>query len=90
MIKPGQGANFPKTQYIIHQAKTKYFQLKLTYWIELATERLRQLTTGKRAERTKRDLRCSICRSAIGQDVFLICARRRHRRLIFLLNLPTV
>lgn len=75
MIKPGQGANFPKTQYIIHQAKTKYFQLKLTYWIELATERLRQLTTGKPSERTKRDL---------------ICARRRHRRLIFLLNLPTV
>ena len=90
MIKPGQEANFPKTQYIIHQAKTQYFQLKLPYWIDLATERLRQLSTGKGAERTKRDFRCSICRSAIGQDDVLICARRRHCRVIFLLNLPTV
>ena len=27
-------------------------------WTDLATERERQLTTGKRAERTKRDFRC--------------------------------
>ena len=27
-------------------------------WADLATERERQLTTGKRAERTKRDFRC--------------------------------
>ena len=33
---------------------------------------------GKRAERTKRDLRCPICRSAIGQANCLICARRRQ------------
>ena len=32
--------------------------------------------TGKRAERTKHDFWCSICRSAIGQDSCLICARR--------------
>ena len=33
---------------------------------DLATGRERQLTTGKRAERTKHDFRCSIYRSAIG------------------------
>ena len=44
----------------------------------LATGRERQLTTGKRAERTKRDVRCSICRSAIGQASCLICTRRRQ------------
>ena len=27
-------------------------------WADLATERERQLTTGKRSERTKRDFRC--------------------------------
>ena len=47
----------------------------LTY---LATERERNLTTGKRAERTKLDFRCPICRSAIGQARCLICARRRQ------------
>ena len=47
----------------------------------LATGRERQLTTGKRAERTKHDFRCSICRSAIGQGSCLICTR--HRRLTF-------
>ena len=45
---------------------------------DLATGRERQLTTGKRAERTKHDLRCSICRSTIGQASCLICARRRQ------------
>ena len=44
----------------------------------LATERERQLTTGKRAERTVHDFRCPICRSAIGQAGCLICARRRQ------------
>ena len=34
---------------------------------DLATERKRHLTTGKRAERTKLDFRCPICRSAIGE-----------------------
>ena len=32
---------------------------------DLATGRERQLATGKRAERTKHDFRCLICRSAI-------------------------
>ena len=36
----------------------------------LATGRERQLATGKRAERTKHDFRCLICRSAIGQQLF--------------------
>ena len=40
--------------------------------IDLATEQERQLTTGKRAERTKRDFRCPICRSAIDQASSLI------------------
>ena len=43
-----------------------------------ATGRERQLTTGKCAEKTKHDFRCSICRSAIGQASCLICARRRQ------------
>ena len=47
-------------------------------WADLATGRERHLTTGKRAERTKHDFRCSICRSAIGQASCLICARRRQ------------
>ena len=34
---------------------------------DLATERERYFTTGKRAKRTKLDFRCPICRSAIGQ-----------------------
>ena len=46
------------------------------YQADLATGRERQLTKGKRAERTKHDFRCSICRSAIGQASCLICARR--------------
>ena len=40
--------------------------------IDLATEQERQLTTGKRAERTKHDFRCPICRSAIDQASCLI------------------
>ena len=47
-----------------------------SYKADLATERERHLTTGKRAERTKLDFRCPICRSAIGQASCLICARR--------------
>ena len=48
------------------------------YEADLATGRERQLTTGKRAERTKDDFRCSICRSATGQASCLIFARRRQ------------
>ena len=40
--------------------------------------RERQLATGKRAGRTKHDFRRPICRSAIGQAIWLICARRRQ------------
>ena len=47
-------------------------------WADLATGRERHLTTGKRAERTKQDFQCPICRSAIGQASCLICARRRQ------------
>ena len=36
------------------------------------------MTTGKRAEKTKRDFWCPIFRSAIGQATCLICARRRQ------------
>ena len=45
-------------------------------YANLATELGRQLTKGKRAERTKHNFRCPICRSAIGQASCLICARR--------------
>ena len=45
---------------------------------DLATERERHMTTGKRAKTTKLDFRCSICRSAIGQTSCLICACRRQ------------
>ena len=38
---------------------------------DLATEQKRQLRTGKRTERTKRDFQCPICHSAIGQASFL-------------------
>ena len=38
-----------------------------------------QLTTEKREERTERDFRYPICRSAIGQASCLIRARRRSR-----------
>ena len=44
----------------------------------LATERERHLTTGTRAERTKRDFWCPICRSAISQASCLTCARTRQ------------
>ena len=47
-------------------------------WPDLATERERHLTTGKRAERTKLDSQCLICRSATGQASCLICAHRRQ------------
>ena len=45
-------------------------------YANLATELERQLTKGKRAERTKHNFRSPICRSAIGQASCLICARR--------------
>ena len=46
---------------------------------DLETGWERQLTTGKRAERTKHAFRCPICHSDIGQarPQCLICARRR-------------
>ena len=46
-------------------------------WLK-ATEWECQVTTGKRAERTKRDFRCSICRSAIGKASCSICTHRRQ------------
>ena len=45
---------------------------------DLATEQERHLTTGTRADRTKRDFRCPICRTAIGQASCLTCARSRQ------------
>ena len=42
------------------------------YMADLATGLERQSTTGKRAERTKHNFRCSISRSAIGQASCLI------------------
>ena len=53
-----------------------YFNL---FKADLATERERQLTKGKRTKRTERDLRCPICRLAIGQADFFICAAHRQR-----------
>ena len=41
------------------------------------------MTTGKRAESTKLDLQCPICRSATGQASSLICARRRQLTFLF-------
>ena len=52
-------------------------------WVDLATGRERQLTMGKRAERTKHDFRCPICRSAIGQTSCLICACCRQLTFLF-------
>ena len=52
------------------------FRQHESYQADLATERERHLTTGKRAERTKLDSRCPICHSALGQASCLICARR--------------
>ena len=49
----------------------------------LVVGRERQLATGKRAERTKHDFRRPICRSAIGQAICLICARRRQLKFPF-------
>ena len=54
-----------------------------TYEADLATERERHLTTGKRAERTKLDFRCPICCSAIGEVSCLICARRLQLTFLF-------
>ena len=44
-----------------------YMTSRPPYKADLATGRERQLTTGKRAERTKHDFQCSIYRSVIGQ-----------------------
>ena len=55
-----------------------FFYVPASILSDLATGRERQLTTEKRAENTKHDLRCPICRSAIGQASCLICARRRQ------------
>ena len=61
---------------------------KFSEYADLATEQGRHLTTGKRAERTKLDLRRPICRSAIGQASCLICARSSTNVFVLLLNLP--
>ena len=57
------------------------------YKADLATGRERQLTMGKRAERTKHDFRCSICRSAIGQASCLISPSSTDVNVL-LLNQP--
>ena len=51
---------------------------EIFFLADLATGRDHQLTTGKRAERTKHDFRCPICRSAIGQTSCSICPLRRQ------------
>ena len=57
----------------------------------LATGRERQLTTGKRAERTKHDVRCSIIRSAIGQASCLILHAPSSTDVpVLLLNQPSI
>ena len=62
--------NYSKTLEVVN-ARDCY--LVPSEWLrsftDLATEGERHLTTGKRAERTKLDFRCPICRSAIGQLV---------------------
>ena len=63
--------------------KTSCDVAKCRVFPDLATERERHLTTGKRAERTKIDFRCPICRCTIGQASCLICARSRQRTLSF-------
>ena len=55
---------------------------------DLATEGERHLTTGKRAERTKLDFRCPMCRSATGQASCLICAQSSTDAPVLLLNEP--
>ena len=52
--------------------------MRRTKKVNLETEQEHLLTTGKRAERTKRVFRCAIYRSVIGQATCLICARRRQ------------
>ena len=50
----------------------------VSYWADLATERERHLTTGKRAERTKLDFRCPICHYAFCKASCLNSTRRRQ------------
>ena len=58
---------------------------------DLATGQERQLTKGKRAERTKHDFRCPICRSPIGQASCLICAAASSIDVpVLLLNQPII
>ena len=52
--------------------------MRRTKKVNLETEQEHLLTTGKRAERTKRVFRCAIYPSVIGQATCLICARRRQ------------
>ena len=56
----------------------------------LATGREHQLATRKRAERTKHDFRCLICRSAIGQQLFDLRAPLSTDVPVLLLNQPTI
>ena len=62
------------------------------YEADLATGREHQLTTGKRAERTKHDFRCSICRSAIlyhwSSQLFDLRAPSSTDAPVLLLNQP--
>ena len=63
---------------------------KCTKLADLATERERHLTTGKRSERTKLNFRYPICRSAIGQFSCLICARSRQQTFPFCCSLNLI
>ena len=57
-------------------------------WADLATERERHLTTGKRAVMTKLNFRRPICRCATDQASCLICAPSSTDVPALLLNQP--
>ena len=59
---------------------------------DLAKGQERQLTKGKRAERTKHDFRCSICRFAIDQSsqLFNLRAASSIDVPVLLLNQPII
>ena len=78
--KRGKGKGVPAIRagglYSLSPQSPSFFpsSLSLTPYITAMVH----TTTGKRAERTKRDSQCLTCRSAIGQASCLICARRRQ------------
>ena len=59
------------------------------YYSDLATERERQLRTGRRAENAELDFRCPICRPTIGQGLFFLFERTVITAVaLTFLNLP--